>query len=151
MRDLVHRSGGTALEERPGGREAYVLPALDPPPPRPQGSRIADALIDGRSSRIVCDLGRVEPVGSLTLQFGRGVSRLPPRILVEVADDPPQWTKVWEGRVTGSAVEAALHDPRRVPVPLFLPEVRARYVRLRLFDSLMIEDVHVFRPASRGE
>ncbi len=149
MRDLVQRSGATALAESPRGREAYVLPALAPPPPRSQGGRIADVVIDGRRSRILCDLGRVEPIGSLTLQFGRGVSRLPPRILVEVADTPPQWTKVWEGRVTGFAVESALRDPRRVPVSLFLPEVRARYVRLRLFDALMVEDVHLFRPAPR--
>jgi hypothetical protein len=147
MRDLVRRSGGMALAERPGGHEAYTLPALAPPPPRAQGSRITDAVIDGRRTRVLCDLGRVEPIGSLTLLFGRGVSRLPPRVLVEVADTPPSWTPVWEGRVTALAVEAALDDPRRVPVSIALPEVRARYVRLRLFDALMVEDVHVFRPA----
>jgi hypothetical protein len=58
---------------------------------------------------------------------------------------------VWEGHVCGLAVEAALEDPRRVPVPLFLPEVRARYVRVRLFDTLMVEDVQVFRPAPSPE
>jgi len=147
MRDLMRRSGGTALAEKPGGREAYVLPALPPPPPQRQGSRIAPQLVDGRTTRIFCDLGRVEPVGSLTLLLGRGVSRLPPRVVVEVADTLPNWTVVWEGRVSGLAVEAALRDPRRVPVSIFLPESRARYVRLRLFDILMVEDVHVFRPA----
>jgi hypothetical protein len=148
MRDLVRRSGGRALEARPGGREAYVLPALAAPSPRPRGSRIADALIDGRRTRVLCHLGRVEDVGSLTVLFGRGVSRLPPRILVEAAETLPDWTKVWEGRVAGLAVESALHDPRRVPVSIFLSGTRARYVRLRLFDALMVEDVHLFRPAA---
>ncbi|HSD26445.1 MAG TPA: hypothetical protein VLL75_04030, partial [Vicinamibacteria bacterium] len=147
MRDLVRRSGGTALPERPGGREAYVLPALDPLPPPRRGSRIAPLLVDGRTTRVLCDLGRVEPVGSLTLLFGRGVSRLPARVLVEVADTLPNWTVVWVGRVAGLAVEAALRDPRQVPVSIFFPEARGRYVRLRLFDVPMVEDVHVFRPA----
>jgi hypothetical protein len=151
MRDLVRRSGGTALAEKPGGRDAYVLPALAPPSPPPQGSRIADALIDGRRTRVLCDLGRVESVGSLTLLFGRGVSRLPPRVIVEVAETLPDWTKAWEGRVTGFAVESALHDPRRVPVSISLREARGRYVRLRLFDALMVEDVHLFRPAASAD
>lgn len=147
LRDLVQASGATALAERPGGREVYVLPAVAPAPPRPRGSRIAPILVEGRRTRILCDLGRVEPVGSLTLLFGRGVSRLPPRIVVEIAEDLPRWRVVWEGRVSGLAVEAALRDPRRVPVSVFLPEARGRYLRVRLFDVLMVEDVLVFRPA----
>jgi hypothetical protein len=147
LRDLVRASGGTPLVERPAGREAYVLPALAPASPPPRGSRIAPRLVDKRRTRVLCDLGRVEPVGSLSLLFGRGVSRLPSRVVVEVAETLAHWTVVWEGPVCGLAVEAALQDPRRVPVPIFLPEVRARYVRVRLFDTLMVEDVHVFRPA----
>jgi hypothetical protein len=54
---------------------------------------------------------------------------------------------VWENRVSGLAAESALRDPRRVPVSIFLPEARGRYLRLRLFDVLMVEEVHVFRPA----
>jgi hypothetical protein len=70
---------------------------------------------------------------------------------VEIAETPPQWTVVWEGRVGGLAVEAAFEDPRQVPVTIFLPEVRARHLRLRLFDVLMVEDLHVFRPAPRAD
>jgi hypothetical protein len=147
LRDLVRASGGTPLVERPAGRETYVLPTLAPAPPAPRGSRIAPRLVDRRPMRILCDLGRVEPVGSLSLLFGRGVSRLPSRVVVEVAETLSHWTVVWEGHVCGLAVEAALQDPRLVPVPIFLPEVRARYVRVRLFDTLMVEDVQVFRPA----
>jgi hypothetical protein len=149
LRDLVRASGGTALTGRPGGRQAYVLSALAPAPPQPRGSQITPRLVDGRTTRILCDLGRVEPVGSLTLFFGRGVSRLPPRIVVEVAEAPPEWRVVWENRVSGLAAESALRDPRQVPVSIFLPEARGRYLRLRLFDVLMVEEVHVFRPAPR--
>ncbi|HSD30013.1 MAG TPA: hypothetical protein VLL75_22125 [Vicinamibacteria bacterium] len=149
LRDLVRASGGTALTERPGGREAYVLSALAPAPPQPRGSQITPRLVEGRTTRVLCDLGRVEPVGSLTLFFGRGVSRLPPRIVVEVAETPPEWRVVWENRVSGLAAESALRDPRQVPVSIFLPEARGRYLRLRLFDILMVEDVQVFRPAPR--
>ncbi len=151
LRDFVRASGGTSLAGGPAGRETYLLPALAPAPPQPAGTRIEPVRVDGRSSRVLCDLGRVEPVGSLTLLFGRGVSRLPPRIVVEVAETVPRWTVVWEGRVCGLAVEGALRDPRRVPVSIFFPETRARHVRLRLFDALMVEDVHVFRPAPPGE
>jgi hypothetical protein len=147
LRDLVQASGGTALAERPAGREVYLLPAVAPALAAPVGSRIEPVTVEGRSTRVVCDLGRSEPVGSLTLLFGRGVSRLPPRILVELAETPQHWKVAWEGRVCGLAVEGALRDPRRVPVPIAFPETRARYVRLRLFDVLMVEDVHVFRPA----
>ncbi len=147
LRDLVRASGGTALVEGPAGREAYVLPLVAPSPAQPRGRRIEPRLVDGRSTRVLCDLGRVEPVGSLTLIFGRGVTRLPPRVVVEVGETLTRWKVVWEGRVCGLAVEAALQDPRRVPVSIFFPEARARYVRLRLFDTLMVEDVHIFRPA----
>ncbi len=151
LRDLVQASGGTALAESPPGRESYLLPALPPPAVPPAGSRIEPVLVDGRSTRVLCDLGRVEPVGSVTLLFGRGVTRLPPRVVVEAAETLQRWTVVWEGRVCGLAVEAALRDPRRVPVSIFFPGVRARYVRLRLLDTLMVEDVHVFRPAPEGQ
>jgi len=151
LRDAVRANGGTSLGEGPAGRETYLLPALPSARPRPTGTRIEPARVDGRSSRVLCDLGRVEPVGSVTLLFGRGVTRLPPRVVVEAAEVVPRWTVVWEGRVCGLAVEGALRDPRRVPVSVFFPEIRARHLRLRLFDSLMVEDVQVFRPAPTGE
>jgi hypothetical protein len=149
LRNLVLANGGRALSERPGGREAYVLPTAAPTSPVRPGSRIASRDVEGRRTRVLCDLGDVEAVGSLTLLFGRGVSRLPPRIVVEIAEAPPRWSVVWEGRVSGLALEAALRDPRRVPVVLYTPGARGRYVRLRLFDLLMVEDVAVFRPAGR--
>jgi hypothetical protein len=149
LRSLVLANGGTVRPERPGGREAYVLPAAAPALPVRLGSRIAPRNVEGRSTRVLCDLGAVEPVGSLNLIFGRGVAKLPPRIVVEIAEVPPRWRVVWEGRVSGLALDAALMDPRRVPVVLDLKEARGRFVRLRLFDVSTLEDVAVFRPAGR--
>jgi hypothetical protein len=91
----------------------------------------------------------VEDLGSLEVRFGRGVSRLPSRIVAEVAEAPPQWRVIWEGGVVGLALDAALRDGRQVPVVLYTPGARGRYVSLRLFDVLMVEDVAVFRPAGR--
>jgi hypothetical protein len=149
LRNLVLADGGRALAERPGGREAYVLPTAAPASPVRQGSRIASCPLERAGTSVLCDLGRVEPVGSLTLSFGRGVSRLPPRIVVEIAEAPPAWRVAWEGPVSGLALDAALRDPRRVPVVLDTQGARGRFVRLRLHDPLMLEGVAVFGPAGR--
>lgn len=149
LRNLLRAEGGRALSDRPGGREAYLLARADTDPPAPRGRRIVPRTVEGRRTRILCDLGVVEPLGSLAVVFGRGVSRLPPRVVVEVAEAPPRWRVVWEGRICGLALDAALRDPRRVRVVLYTPGARGRYVRLRLFDHLMVEDVAFFRPAGR--
>lgn len=147
LRALVRASGARPLSERPDGREAYVLSGEAPAAPTRTGSPVAAVLVEGRRSRVVCDLGRVEAVGAVALFFGRGVSRLPPRVVVEVAEVAPHWRSVWEGRVCGLALDAALRDPRRVPIVLPTPGARGRYLRVRLFDRLMVEDVAVFGPA----
>jgi hypothetical protein len=149
LRSLVRAEGGRELPERSGGREAYLLTRAEADSPVRQGSRIASREVERRHTRVLCDLGSVEDLGSLEVRFGRGVSRLPPRIVAEVAEDPPHWRVVWDGPVVGLALDAALRDGRQVPVVLYTPGARGRYVSLRLFDLSMVEDVAVFRPAGR--
>jgi hypothetical protein len=148
LRDAVRAEDGVRLSMSPGGREAYVLPGLPASRAPLLGTRIAAQSVEWRRTRILCDLGAVEDVGGLRLVLGRGVSRLPPRVEVELAERLPSWQAAWEGRLGGLALEAALSDPRRVAVTLVTPGARGRHVRVRLFDRMMVEEIQVFRPVA---
>jgi hypothetical protein len=141
------REGGRPLPTLNGRLRPYLLSRLEARPPAPAlGSRIVPRDVRGARGSIVCDLGHVERVGSLVLSFGHGVASLPERVTVEIAGTARDWTAVWNGPVAGLAMEAALHDPRRVPVRLDTPGASGRFIRLRFHATPSIEDLALFRP-----
>jgi hypothetical protein len=134
-------------EER--GRRTYFLPGAPPDPPPVLGDRIGLLVARGSRTRGVYDLGAALAVGCVRLEFGEGVSGLPPRVIVE-AGQPGHWTTVWDGPVAALAVRGALRDPLRVPVVLETPGAFGRFLRIRL-ELWTIAEVAVFRPRSPSE
>jgi hypothetical protein len=132
-------------EER--GRRAYFLPRTPPDPPAVLGERIPTRVVRGSRNRGIFDLGEAQAVGGIRLEFGKGVSSLPPRVTVETGVAPGRWTAVWDGPVAALAVRGALHDPLRVPVVLETAGAFGRFLRIRV-ELWTIEEVAAFRPRS---
>jgi hypothetical protein len=130
------------------GRQAYLLPRTPPDPPPVLGDRIPLRVTRGSLHRGVFDLGEAQPVGSIVLAFGKGVSSLPPRVFIEIAESPGRWTTAWAGPVAALAVRGALRDPLRVPVVLETPGAFGRFLRIRV-EAWTIEEVAAFGPRSR--
>lgn len=133
-----------------GGRRAYFLPRNRPHPPPVLGDRIASQVTRGSRHRGVFDLGEAQGIGGIRLEFGRGISGLPPRVTVEAGTAPGRWTTVWDGPVAALAVRGALRDPLRVPVVLETPGAFGRFLRIRV-ELWTIAEVAVFRPRSPSE
>jgi hypothetical protein len=142
---LLAEPGVRAIgEER--GRLAYFLPGVPPDPPPVLGDRIPVLVARGSRNRGIYDLGDALAVGGIRLEFGEGVSGLPPRVIVE-AGQPGQWTTVWDGPIAARAVRGGLRDPLRVPVVLETPGAFGRFLRIRV-ELWTIKEVTAFRPRS---
>jgi hypothetical protein len=143
---LVRAEAGARALGEESGRQAYLLP---PTPARAipvLGDRLPLRVAHGTRRRGVFDLGEARPIGAVVLSIGMGVSSLPPRVTVEVAEAPQRWTTAWEGPIAALAVWGALRDPVRVPVILETPGAFGRLIRIRV-DEWTIEEVAAFGPA----
>jgi hypothetical protein len=129
------------------GRRAYFLPRLPADPPPVPGNPIPLRVTRGSRGRGVYDLGEAQGIGGIRLQFGKGVWRLPPRVIVEAAEVPGRWTTIWDGPVAALAIRGSLRDARRVPVWLETPGAFGRLLRVRV-EIWTIEEVAAFRPRS---
>ncbi|HTX70235.1 MAG TPA: hypothetical protein VMH50_13975 [Thermoleophilia bacterium] len=144
---LLAEAGARQVGED-GPQQAYLLPRTAPDPPRVLGARLALHLArDSSPGRAIYDLGEPQPIGSVRLDFGQGVSGLPPRVVLETADALHRWTTVWDGPVAGLALRGALRDPHRVPVVLETPGACGRFLSIRV-EPWIIQEVAVFRPRS---
>jgi hypothetical protein len=147
--ELVLAEPGVRLAGAEGGRRAYFLPGNPPHPPPALGVRIPLQVARGSRHRGVFDLGEAQGIGGIRLEFGEGISGLPPRVTVE-AGAPGRWTTVWDGPVAALAVRGALRDPLRVPVVMETPGAFGRFLRIRV-ERWTIAEVAAFSPRSPSE
>ena len=109
----------------------FVLPAQPRPravaigPPLPIAARTAEA-----RDHVVLDLGEPRIVRAVSFDVTWHFDEMAPRMEVEVSDDGATWQRAWLDWTGGLAVAGAIEDPRRVPVHIPLPDVRARYLRV---------------------
>jgi hypothetical protein len=79
---------------------------------------------------VTVDLGQTRAVTGLVLCLGSYTSQYPRDIVVESSEDGVSWVRAWSGRTALLAYDAAVVDPRAVP--LAVPaRCRARWVRVR--------------------
>jgi hypothetical protein len=86
---------------------------------------------DQRGLEIVTvDLGEARSVGSLVLCLGTYTSQYPRDLTIETSVDGTAWSQAWSGRTALLAYDAAITDPRSVPISLPISRY-ARMIRLR--------------------
>ena len=79
---------------------------------------------------VTIDLGTIQPVSALVLFLGSYTAQYPRALAVESSQDGARWAAEWSGRTALLTYDAAVREPRAVPlaVPLRGP---ARWIRLR--------------------
>jgi hypothetical protein len=128
-RQFVESAGGRLTQET-GVGPVYVLP----PHPRekrpPLGAALATTSVEASDGFVTADLGRTEAIRALTVNLRWRYAEVGPRMLVETSMDGASWQPAWEGFVGEAALAGALLDQQVVPMTLYLPDPRARYLRL---------------------
>jgi len=128
-RKLVEQAGGV-LEEETGAGSVFVVP----PQPRERIPGVGPALTatptPTNDGQVAVDLGSEQIVRALTINLRWRYAEIGPRMTIESSIDGVTWVPAWDGFVGEAALAGALRDQQLVPMTLFLPDVRARYLRV---------------------
>ena len=146
VRALVEGVGGV-LREETGAGSVFVVP----PQPRALVPGLGPALpatpLPASDGRATVDLGTEQVVRGLTINLRWRYAEVGPRMTVETSADGVAWATVWDGWIGEAALTGALRDQLRVPMTLYLPDVRARYVRVSHAPRWVARELTVFGPA----
>ena len=154
-RDYVQEAGARLLDSGTGWSRYELAQQAHQPPPAASGKPLhvvhADASVDPAdvnamfdgdlNSRwhspeqhghetVTIDLGTVQQVRWIVLCLGGYSSQYPRSLVVETSADGSSWSTAWSGRPALAVYDAALSDPRSVPIPLPIDR-EARLIRLR--------------------
>ena len=128
-RALVERAGGVRQEESSIGTVFLI-----PPQPRvrtpPLGPVLPSTSIESQAGYAAVDLGSEQTVRAITIALRWRYAEIGPQMTVEASGDGLTWQPVWENWTGSPALSAALEDQRLVPMRIYLPDVRTRYLRV---------------------
>ncbi len=83
------------------------------------------------SEIVSIDLGSPRTVGALTMTIGGHLADFPRTLAIETSDDGREWANQWQGSTAVLAYAGAVRNPRETPLTFALPDVPARFLRLR--------------------
>jgi hypothetical protein len=128
-RHFIESAGGRLTQET-GVGPVYLLP----PHPRerrpPLGAVLAATSVEAVDGFVTMDLGLTETIRAVTVNLRWRYAEIGPRMLVETSMDGDSWQPAWEGFIGEAALAGALLDQQVVPMTLYVPDVRARYLRV---------------------
>jgi hypothetical protein len=129
FRRLVEGAGGVLREESAVG-PIFVVP----PQPRERtpglGPALAAVPVDAPAGYAAVDLGADRVVRAITINLRWRYAEIGPRLTIERSSDAVTWTTAWDGWAGDAALTGALADQLAVPMTIYLPDVRARYLRV---------------------
>ena len=118
--------------------------------------RLETGWVDGPQTSeqwVLADLGRVQPVGGMSLAVGDYVVEFPRHLAVEVSSDGQNYVRTWEGSGAAKTFLAVLKDVRRAWLRLAFPPQEARFVRIRQLAwenvNWVVPELEVNGPAKR--
>ena len=123
---MVEDAGGVLEGESGVGPVFHIppQPALRVPP-------LGGALRGTPDNAIgALDLGSEQSVRAVTIPIRMRFTELDALVSIETSSDGRTWSSAWRGGIGEPALIAALQDARTLPMTLYLPDVRARYVRM---------------------
>lgn len=143
-RNLVQQAGGT-LQEESGVGSVFLVP----PQPRERipamGVKLSTT-VDERGDESPVDLGSEQLVRAITIPLRGRFLEVEPRLSVLASSDGVTWTSAWEGWLGPAALTGVLKNAHDVPTTLFLPDVRARYLRVTPAPPWVARELEVFAP-----
>jgi hypothetical protein len=146
LRHLVEGLPGIEARGASSAGSMFVLPALPAARVAPVGDPWPASVRDGARDEIEIDLGQSRVVRTIGFPLRWRYDELHRRIAIDGSVDGVTWSSLWEDWTGGPALAAALADPQEVPVRLTIPDVPARYVRLRPASAWMRREVRVYGP-----
>jgi len=154
-RRYVEATGATKLDEGPGWTRFELRPQAVPLSFVASGNPVPIARVDANVNQadvnaildndlktrwhareqrggeaVTIGLGGVHTIRALVLYLGTYTSQYPRSLVVEASEDGTSWTTAWSGRTALMAYDAAISDPRAVPLAIPLNR-RARWLRVR--------------------
>jgi hypothetical protein len=84
---------------------------------------------------VTLDLGSRQIIDGLIMTVGRFVLDFPRTLVIETGDDGREWVERWRGHTLPVAFAGMVRHPLQVPLVFALPEVPARFLRLRQVDE----------------
>jgi hypothetical protein len=79
---------------------------------------------------LTADLGQIQTARMVELRTHGKLTQLPEIIHIESSEDGSNWIRQAEQPPGGPALVGALDVPRVIPIRLFVPDVRARFIRI---------------------
>jgi len=80
---------------------------------------------------LLADLGRMQPVGGVSLAIGEHAADFPRRLAIDVSADGERFETVWQGNPAPETFLAVVRAPRSAWLRINLPSREARFVRIR--------------------
>jgi hypothetical protein len=124
----------------------FVLPATPAPRLAPVGDPWPAAVRHAPRDELEIDLGTGRVIRTIAFPLRQRYAELDPRVVIRTSRDGTEWSTVWEGWTGGPALAAALQSPLEAPVRLTLPDVTARYLRVRPVPPWMGGELKVYGP-----
>jgi hypothetical protein len=112
----------------------------------PAGAPLPYALSEPAAEIAQLDLGSPQVVRLIEFPLRWRYELLHGRMEVRASDDGETWTNVWLDWTGGLALRGALEDQLEVPLRIVLPDVRARYLRVRPLPRVLMEEIAVYGP-----
>ena len=124
----------------------FVLPAAPAARLAPVGDPWPASVRHAPRDELEIDVGTERVIRTIAFPLRHRYAELDPRIVIRTSRDGAEWSTVWEGWTGGPALAAALQSPLEAPVRLTLPDVPARYLRVRPVPSWMAGELKVYGP-----
>ena len=129
-RDMVEGLPGIQRHGASGAGSVFLLPAQPVPREPPIGPALPATVRDAGRYLLEFDLGEPRLLSGVTFPLRRRYDELAGRLRIETSDDGGTWTESWVGKTGAMALEATLADPQLATIPVPLPGVRTRYLRV---------------------
>ena len=124
----------------------FVLPATPAARIAPAGTAWPASVAEIAPERALLDLGEPRVVRTIGFPLRWHYPELGERVAIEGSLDGQMWATMWEDWTGGPALAAALLSPREAPVRLTVPDITARYVRIRPAPRWLWRELKVYGP-----
>jgi hypothetical protein len=131
IRRLVQGLPGIEARGGSSGGAIFVLPASPVRRVAPAGDAWPATAVAREDDAVVLDLGQQRTVRTIAFPVRWHYGELATRLTIEASSDRARWFTAWEDWTGAPTLRAALSDPVVVPVRVMLPDVQARYIRVR--------------------
>jgi hypothetical protein len=124
----------------------FAIPPQPLPPTPPGGEPLPYTWGEASDEIALLDLGAVRVVRLVEFPLRWHYAVLHGRMEIRASEDGEAWATVWLDWTGGLALRGALENQLEVPLRFTLPDVRARYLRVRPLPRVLMHEITVYGP-----